>query len=43
MDNYVCLHCHTMDSLLDSCTSYREYVDYAAQLKQSAICFTEHG
>lgn len=41
--NYVPYHVHTMDSLLDSCTSYEEYVDRAVSLGQRAICFTEHG
>lgn len=43
MNNYVTYHLHTMDSLLDSCTSYKEYIDYAVSLGQTAICFTEHG
>ena len=43
MDNYVVYHLHTMDSLLDSATSFQEYVDYAVSLGQKAICFTEHG
>lgn len=34
---------HTEDSLLDSCTNYRLYVDKAVELGQTAICFTEHG
>ena len=42
-DNYVTYHLHTEDSLLDSCTNYKDYVDYAASLGQKAICFTEHG
>lgn len=43
MNNYVCYHLHTEDSLLDSCTNYKDYVDYANSLGQKAICFTEHG
>lgn len=43
MNNYVAYHVHTSDSLLDSCTTYKEYVDRAAELGQKAICFTEHG
>lgn len=43
MDNYVTYHLHTMLSLLDSCTSYKEYIRYAKELGQKAICFTEHG
>lgn len=34
---------HTEDSLLDSCTNYKLYIDKAAELGQTAICFTEHG
>lgn len=41
--NYVVYHLHTEDSLLDSCTNYKLYVDRAAELGQTAICFTEHG
>ena len=29
--------------MLDSCTSYKLYIDKAAELGQTAICFTEHG
>ena len=43
MNNYVCYHLHTMDSLLDSCTSYKDYIDYAVELGQKAIGFSEHG
>jgi DNA polymerase III subunit alpha len=43
MSNYVCYHLHTEQSLLDSCTNYKLYVDRAKELGQSAICFTEHG
>lgn len=42
-NNYVVYHLHTMCSLLDSATSYQDYVDYAVSLGQKAICFTEHG
>lgn len=41
--NYTAYHVHTEDSLLDSCTNYKLYVDRAAELGQKAICFTEHG
>lgn len=34
---------HTEDSLLDSCTNYKLYVDKAVELGQKAICFSEHG
>ena len=43
MDNYVCYHLHSTFSLLDSATQYKDYIDYAAELGQKAICFTEHG
>ena len=42
-NNYVTYHLHSEDSLLDSCTNYKLYIDKAAQLNQKAICFTEHG
>jgi DNA polymerase-3 subunit alpha len=32
-----------MDSLLDSCTSYKDYINYAVELGQKAIGFSEHG
>lgn len=34
---------HTENSLLDSCTNYKLYVDRAVELGQKAIAFTEHG
>lgn len=43
INNYVCYHLHTEQSLLDSCTNYKFYVDRAKELGQTAICFTEHG
>lgn len=43
MNNYSVYHLHTDDSMLDSCTKYKDYVDKAKELNQSAICFTEHG
>lgn len=43
MSNYVTYHLHSYDSLLDSCTSYKEYIDRAVELGQKAIAFTEHG
>ena len=42
-NNYVVYHLHTEQSLLDSCTNYKLYVDKAKELGQKAICFTEHG
>ena len=43
MSNYCCYHLHTEQSLLDSCTNYKLYVDKAKEFGQAAICFTEHG
>ena len=42
-NNYVVYHLHTEQSLLDSCTNYKDYVDRAVELGQNAIAFTEHG
>ena len=42
-NNYITYHLHTEDSLLDSCTNYKLYVDKAVELGQKAICFSEHG
>lgn len=42
-NNYVAYHVHTEQSLLDSCTNYRDYVNRCVQLGQKAIAFTEHG
>ncbi len=41
--NYTVYHLHTEYSLLDSCTNYKDYVDNAVQLGQTAIGFSEHG
>lgn len=41
--NYVTMHLHCEQSLLDSCTNYKLYVDRVVELGQKAICFTEHG
>lgn len=43
MSNYTVLHCHTEQSLLDSCTNYKLYVDKCVEFGQKAIAFTEHG
>lgn len=43
MSNYCVYHCHTMDSLLDSTTSYKDYVDKAKSCGMTAIGFSEHG
>ena len=37
--NYTVYHLHTEDSLLDSCTNYKLYVDRAVELGQKAIGF----
>lgn len=42
-NNYVVYHLHTEQSLLDSCTNYKDYIDRAVELGQKAIAFTEHG
>ena len=42
-DNYVVYHLHTEQSLLDSCTNYKDYINRAVELGQKAIAFTEHG
>lgn len=42
-NNYVVYHLHTEQSLLDSRTNYKDYVDRAVELGQKAIAFTEHG
>ena len=42
MSNYVVYHLHSDRSLLDSCTHYKNYIDKAVELGQTAICFTEH-
>lgn len=43
MGSYVAYHVHSDYSLLDSCTSYKDYVDKAVELGQTAIAFSEHG
>lgn len=41
-NNFVCYHLHSDYSLLDSCTKWEDYVDYARELGQTAIASTEH-
>lgn len=41
--NYTAYHVHTEDSLLDSCTNYKDYIDRAVELGQTALGFSEHG
>ena len=36
-------HCHTDDSLLDSCSKFDDYVKLAVENEQRAIASTEHG
>lgn len=43
MQNYVPYHVHTMYSLLDSTTSFEQYIDRAKDCGMKAICFSEHG
>ena len=43
MGSYVMYHCHTEDSLLDSCTRYQDYVDLAARDGMKALSISEHG
>lgn len=41
--SYVMYHCHTEDSLLDSCTKFQDYVDLAVKNGQRALSISEHG
>lgn len=43
MNNYTITHCHSMYSLLDSVTDYRQYMDQASEWGMTAISITEHG
>ena len=43
MKNYVAYHTHSDLSLLDSCTSYQEYIDEAVAEGMTAISISEHG
>ena len=43
MSSYVMYHCHTEDSLLDSCTRYQDYVDLAVRDGMKALSISEHG
>lgn len=40
---YIPYHTHTELSLLDSCSNYKDYVDFCVENNIPAICFTEHG
>lgn len=41
--SYILYHCHSDDSLLDSCTKFSDYVELAVANGQRAIASTEHG
>lgn len=43
MSSYIMYHCHTEDSLLDSCTKYTDYVNLATENNQRALSISEHG
>lgn len=43
MSSYIMYHCHTEDSLLDSCTNHQDYIDLAVRYGQKAISISEHG
>lgn len=40
---YTLYHCHTEDSLLDSCSKAKEYIELAVRDGMRAISFSEHG
>lgn len=42
-DNFVNLHLHDDNSLLDSCTKFKDYADLAKKIGQKAIACTNHG
>lgn len=41
--NYTVYHLHDDNSLLDSCTTYKQYINKAVELGQKSIFFTNHG
>lgn len=43
MPAYFCYHKHSDYSLLDSCTDYKDYIDYEVSLGHTSTAFTEHG
>lgn len=43
MDTYTTIHCHSDDSLLDSCTKFKDYIELAKRDGCSALATTEHG
>lgn len=42
-NSYIMYHCHTEDSLLDSCTKAQDYIDLAVENGQKALSISEHG
>lgn len=42
-NSYTMYHCHTEDSLLDSCTKYQEYIDLVVRDGGRALSISEHG
>lgn len=42
-NNYTLTHLHSSYSILDSCTDFREYIDWAVEHSMKSIVFTEHG
>jgi DNA polymerase-3 subunit alpha len=43
MNNYVVYHLHDMYSILDSTTSYKDYINKAKEYGMNAIAFSNHG
>lgn len=43
LKNYTVYHLHSDDSLLDSCSKFKEYIQLAKDNGQDAIASTEHG
>lgn len=43
MNTYIMYHCHTEDSLLDSCSKPQDYIDLAVRDGMKALSFSEHG
>lgn len=41
--NYTLYHCHSDDSLLDSCTKFQDYIDLTVKNGGRAVASTEHG
>jgi DNA polymerase III alpha subunit len=43
VSSYIMYHCHTEDSLLDSCTKFQDYVDLSVKNDAKALSISEHG